>query len=344
MRFDDLYVAGVGTWLPPQVSTEQFLADGRCDAKLARMNDLLAVTVAADKDSPPEMAASAARTALQRAACPPADIQLILHASLYFQGHDLWGAASYVQRAAVGNSCPAMEVRQVSNGGMAALHLAAAYLTAVPDRPAALITAADKFPLPGFDRWRTDPGTVYADGGAALVLSRARGFARIRSLVLVSDPELEGMHRAGDACGAAPMTYEQPLDLDAHTRGFLAQLGTPATMARLRAGLDEVLERALGEAGVSLAEVSRFALPHFGRRRLQTNYLRRLGVAVDRTTWHWSRQVGHLGAADQIASFNHLMESGSLAPGDICLLMGVGAGFTWSCAVAQIIEAPRWEE
>jgi 3-oxoacyl-[acyl-carrier-protein] synthase-3 len=343
MRLEDVYIAGTGSWLPPRVSVEDVVAFGLCDQPLVRMNDMAAVTVATDKDSPPEMAAAAARTALERAGCGPDDIELILHANVCFQGHELWAPASYVQRAAVGNRCPAMEVKQASNGGMAALYMAAAYLTGGPGRSAALVTAADTFPLPAVDRWRSDPGTVYADGGAALVLSRRGGFARLHSVVLVSDPDLEGMHRAGDAFGTAPMTLRRPVNLEAHKNGFLAQTGIEATLTRLVAGQQEALETALDEAGTRLDDINRFVLPHFGRRRLDTTYLRQLDINLEQTTWSFSREVGHLGAADQLASLNHLVESDSLRPGDRCLLMGVGSGFSWSAAVMEIVEAPQWD-
>jgi 3-oxoacyl-[acyl-carrier-protein] synthase III len=346
MRFEDVYIAGTGSWLPARTSTAEAIARGRCDPALARRNDIAAVAVGTEKDSPPEMAAAAARVALDRAgghAGGRVDIDLVLHANLHYQGHELWGAASYVQRTAVGNRCPAMEVRQVSNGGMAALQLAAGYLAGA-GRSAALVTAADMFPLPGFDRWHTDPGTVYADGGAAVVLSRAGGVARLRSLVLISDPDLEGMHRAGDAYGPAPMTYAEPLDLDTHARAFFAQVGSSAAVARIRAGHGEALRRALADAETELGEISRFVVPHFGRRRLEAIYLRQLGISLDQTTWQWSRQVGHLGAGDQFASLNHLLETGAVTTGDRCLLLGVGAGFSWSGAVVEILCSPRWDE
>ncbi len=342
MKFDSLYIAGVGTWLPPRLITEEALATGLCDRAAVTRDDIASVAVAGDDEAAPEMAARAARIALGRAGHGPEDIDLVLHASLYDQGFDLWAAASYVQRSAVRNRCPAMDVRQVSNGGMAALELAAAYLAAVPGRSAALLTTADRFCLPGFDRWRSDPGTVYGDGGAALVLSVRSGFARLRSLVLVSDPDLEGMHRGGDAFGVAPVSSQKPLDLGAHQRSYVAQAGMSYSVARIAAGQGEAVKAALADGEAELAEIDHFVLPNFGRRRLESSYLRSLGIDVDRTTWSWGRQVGHLGAGDQFAGLDHLIGSGALGPGDLCLLAGVGAGFSWSCAVVEVMERPPW--
>lgn len=343
MRFEELYIAGLGTWLPPAVEVRHAVADGECTEELARKNGMEAVTVARDDEVPAEMAVKAACTALRRAGdADGARYALGLHAALYHQGHELWGSASYIQRHTTGGSHPVLEVRQVSNGGMAALGLAGGYLTATADGSRALITTADRFCPPGFDRWHTDPGTVYADGGTALVLSTHGGFARIRSLALVSDAELEGMHRAGDPFATAGFAPAGVLDLESYKRGFLAVAGMSFSVSRIAAGQRRALGQALDEAGVKLQAVNRFVLPHFGQRRLQANYLRHLDVGLDATNWSFSKRVGHLGAGDQIASLDHLTSSGVLQAGDVVLLLGVGAGFTWSCAVVEILDTPDW--
>ncbi|MFC9975262.1 ketoacyl-ACP synthase III family protein [Spirillospora sp. NPDC127200] len=336
MTASGLYIAACGTWLPPVVPTAAAIGAGACDEVLARTTGATGVAVSGG-ESAPEMAARAARTALDRAAAGPADIDLILHASFFYQGHDVWAPASYIQREAVGNACPAMEVRQASNGGMAALELAAAYLRADPRRHSALITTGDRCGPPGFDRWRSDPGTVYADGGTALVLSRRSGFARLRSLVTVTDPELEGVHRGADPFGAAPLSVRPTVDLDACKKAFLAEHGVSYTVARVGAGQSAAVKRALGEAGLELGDVARIALPHLGRRRLEAGFFRKLGIPPEITTWPWSRGVGHLGGGDPIAGLDHLVGSGALRSGDACLLVSVGAGFTWSCAVVEML-------
>ncbi|MFD9904248.1 ketoacyl-ACP synthase III family protein [Streptomyces sp. NPDC059063] len=341
MMFDDLFVAGCAAWLPHAVSVEQALADGLCTPAMAAAVDMTSVTVAGE-ESGPQMAAEAARTALDRAAHGPAEIDLLLHACFYHQGHDLWAPASYVHRRAVGNDCPAMHIHQVSNGGMGAIELAAPYLLAGEGRTAALLTTGDRFGRPGFDRWNSDPGTVYADGGTALVLSRRAGFARLRSVVTVSRSDLEGMHRGDDAFGPAPFSTRPVIDMETQKRAFLSSVGKSFTVSRVTAGQRQALKQALADAEIELADIDWFVLPHMGRRRLNASYFRPLGADPERTTWPWSRTVGHLGAGDQFAGLDHLVTSGKAGPGSRCLLLGVGAGFSWSCAVVEVLERPHW--
>ncbi|MFE7035263.1 ketoacyl-ACP synthase III family protein [Streptomyces sp. NPDC057621] len=358
----DIRIAGCAVWLPPRTPVADAVAAGLCDEALATTTGMLSVAVARDEPAP-EMAARAARTALERSGLGHAgvdsasgtgsdgvsgsgDVSLILHASFFYQGHDLWAPASYVQRAAVGNQCPAIEVGQVSNGGMAGLGLAVDHLRAglaagEPDRRV-LLTTGDAFRPPGFDRWRSDSGTFYGDGGTALVLSSSEGFARIRGLATVSVPELEGMHRGDDPFGHAPFSHRPVVDLDACKKDFLATHRVPRVIAASGAAQDAAVERALAAAGVTLADVDRFVLPHLGRKRLRAGHLARFGIAEERTTWEWSRGIGHLGAGDQIAGFDHLVSSGSLGAGDLVVWMSVGAGFTYSCAVVEMLERPAW--
>jgi 3-oxoacyl-[acyl-carrier-protein] synthase-3 len=338
MRFENLYIAGTGRRLPEPTTIEDAERAGLCERRLIWRTEMVSVCVA--EESGPEMAAHAASSALRQAGCGPDEISLILHANTYYQGHDLWPPASYVQRVAVGNRCPAIEVRQMSNGGMAALELAASYLAADPVRGQALVTTGDRFCLPGYDRWRSDPGTICGDGGTAMVLSTQRGYARLRSLVSLSDSSLEKFGRGDDPFGLAPFSARTPIDSDVHRASFVKEIGLDEVLDRIDAGQRETFKRALSDAEVEQSDIDWFVLPSLGRGRLKAHFLDPLDIDPDRTTWSWGRQIGHLGAGDQIAGLGQLAESGNLLPGQRCLLAGVGAGFSWSAAVVEMIRRP----
>lgn len=340
MRYEDLYVAGTGRRLPDSMTMEEAEQAGLCDRKAVWRTEMVSVCVA-ESESAPEMAAQAARTALRQSASEPDDIDLILHADTYYQGQDLWPPAAYVQRVAVGNRCPAIEVRQMSNGGMAALELAAGYLTADRGRDQALVTTGDRFCLPGYDRWRSDPGTVCGDGGTAAVLSTRDGYARLRSLTTVSDSSLEKMGRGEDPFGDAPFSVRQPIDLDAYRETMVAEIGLDGVLDRIDAGQRETFKQALADAETELNEIDRFVLPTLGRGRLKAHFLDPFDIDPERTTWFYGSRIGHLGAGDQIAGLGHLMDSGELRPGQRCLLAGVGAGFSWSAAVVEMLRSPE---
>jgi 3-oxoacyl-[acyl-carrier-protein] synthase-3 len=336
------FIAGLGTWLPPLTPVEEAVRLGHCDAQTARKSEMTAVAVDHGDEVPAELAVRAAQDALAQAGCAPDDIALVLHAYLYDQGNELWSAAAYVQRRTGTGRGPAIGIQQVSNGGMASLYLASTYLKAMPGASYALVTTADRFALPGYDRWHSDPGTVYADGGTAVVLSAARGFARLLSLSMVSDPDLEGMHRAGRASGIGRLSGKRPVDLGGCKADYVSEAGTAAVVERIATGQREAMDAAFSAAGTKPGDIDWFILPHFGKRRLSTNYLRYLDVPLEKTNWHVGRMIGHLGAGDQIASLAHLLRDGRLRAGQRCALIAVGAGFTWSCGVVEVSEVPEW--
>jgi 3-oxoacyl-[acyl-carrier-protein] synthase-3 len=309
--------------LPSVVTVADAVASGACPPRVASSTGLVSVAYSPD-ESAAEMGAAAARTALDRAGSGGGDVDLLLHADTYHQGQDLWPVASYIQRETLGNTCQAVEIRQMSNGGLAALDLATAYLS------------------PGIDRWRTDPGTPYADGASALVLSRRGGFARLVSLAMYADPELEPLHRGDEPFGPAPFSQRIPVDFEEAKRAFIGRVGMSYAITRAHNGQQTVMKQALADAGLELAEAEWVVLPHFGRRRLQSIFYQPFGIDPERTTWDFSRTVGHLGAGDQFAGLDHLLVSGKARPGDRCVLVSVGAGYSWGCAVLEILHRPAW--
>jgi 3-oxoacyl-[acyl-carrier-protein] synthase-3 len=341
VRYDGLFLAGHGAWLPPAVPVADALAAGEVSARDAGRAEIEAVCVAADGDegAPPVMAARAAEQAMARSGHTPAEVDLLLHATVYYQGHDLWSPASFIQREVLGNNCPAIEIKQMSNGGMAAIELAAGYLTAGSARVAALLTAADRFAKPGFDRWQTDPGTVYADGGTALVLSTRGGFARLLSVSTCADADLERMHRGDDPFGLKPFAVRDTVDLEVLKHAFVPTFGLAAGIGRVNAGLRTAVKHALADAGLELSEVDWFVLPHLGKRRLEAGYLRPLRADPEHTTWRFGSTIGHLGAGDQFAGIGHLAVTAQ--PGQTVLVIGSGGGFSWTAAVLRFEEVTR---
>ena len=341
MRFDELYLAAAGSYLPAAVPVDDAVDDGRYDDLEQVDSGQQEVTVAGPGQSPPEMAVPAARTALARSRHRPDEVDLLLYAVTTHFGIDGWNAGSYLCREVTGGSGVAFEIGQQSNGAMAAIELAAAYLGASPDRTAALIVASDRFPAPRWDRWRTGWGLVFADGAAAAVLSRRGGFARVVSAVTVSDPELEGIHRG--SMPFAPTDAERfPVDFRARSIDYGVTASLDEAGKRVVAGMREAVERATAEAGIDLDRARHVVVPGFGRALLVRECLEPLGIPLERTTWSWSAHVGHLGAADQFAALAYLGESGRLDAGDTVVLIGVGGGFNWTCVVLDILDRPSW--
>lgn len=344
MRWDDLYVAGLGMYIPEQVQLAQEAVDaGLYDAEESKANGIRAVHVAAEGEAAVDMAAAAGRRAVVRSGHGPHDFDLVLHAYVGHQGQELWSPANYVQNEAVGGTGMAIEVKQGSNGGLAALELAASHLAARPG-PAALITTGDAFKLPYFDRWSSDSQQAYGDGAGALVLSSQRGFAQLLSTASYSDSSLEPIYRGGPGWTDAPFHDQRPIDLRTRKRDYLLRHedAYDQVIQQMTKNVTVVLQQALDDAGTELAKASFFVHANIAETIAEFSFYTMLGVDRSTTTYDWGQDYGHMGAGDQLIGLNHLFETGRPKPGDIIVTLGVGTGFMWTVAVLKVLDSPQF--
>ncbi|MGW4127322.1 3-oxoacyl-[acyl-carrier-protein] synthase III C-terminal domain-containing protein [Amycolatopsis japonica] len=313
MRFSGLWVQGTGSALGELIPVGDAVADGRCPPHRAEKTGI--VSVSESTRTPPEMAVDAARAALARAGDPVPGLHL--HAGAYIQGPDLSSAACKIAGEVIGPELAGltMEISALSNGSVAGLELAASVLSGRPDLGCALVTAADQFPASSIDRWTVDAGIVVGDGAAAAVLGRAPGALQLLSVVSFSAPRLEADRSAG------------------HDR--------VSVLTRTAEGTRRVLEQALAEAECELADARWVLPPLFGRDLAAKSYLTPLGLDPRRTLLEFGLRTGHIGAVDQLLGLDHIVRAGRLRADDLIVLLGVGNGFTFSCAVLRAGERIR---
>lgn len=332
MQWENIYIAGLGVYLPPAASAADAVAAGEYDAEENEANGITSVLVEPEKAAP-EMAVLAARDAITHSDVNVADIRVVFHSSLWYQGVDMWPAASYVARYAVGNSVTAFDLQQQCNAGVGAMDLAASRLV-FEGGGAALLTTGDRFALPGVDRWRTEKGLPYGDGGTAMLLSTEGGFAKLLSTATVSDNGLEQVLR-----GAQFHDTYQPGPLDIATRiahHFANFGGMRANTIRLAEAVQTSIATALAEAKTELSDLDGVVIPAAGRSKLDWQLSQLVGVEEHQTTWPFARTHGHLGAGDQFAGLRHLVVNDVVKAGDRVLVVGGGAGLTCTSAVVEI--------
>jgi 3-oxoacyl-[acyl-carrier-protein] synthase III len=340
MRYENLYIDGVGAWFPRQEPVAAAIERGDYTRAAQERSGQQRVAVATAADPHPEMAVRAGRTALSRSDRRDSDVCLLLHAVSNYNGLEGWNAASYLQQRILSGHGVSFEIRQLSNGALASVDLAASYLTAGAGRRAAMLTASDQFALPFWNRWTSNLGMVLGDGASALVLTGDAGFAQVLSLVTVADPGLEGLQRGNRELGPGPDPALQPVDLWMRNLEFFDVMDLDEAGARMAAGLREAATRAVAEAGMGLHDATHYVVPNLGRDTVRRECLEPLGIDIARTTWDWGSHIGHCGTADQFAALNHLAETGALTPGDRVMMISVGGGFNWTCAVVEILREP----
>lgn len=346
MRWNDIYIGAVAASLGRAETTGTAVDEGRYDADQQLADGYLAVRVA-DGVPAVELAVAAARIALERAGTAAEDVRLVMHASIGHQGLDHFAPASYVQHRTVRGRAGALEVKQASNGGLGGLEMAAAYLGADPAAGSVLLTTADTFEPPAYDRYHTDGGLLFSDGGTALVLRRGSGVARLLSTVVIGDTTHHGLYNDNAAWVAAPGSGGWPVDLTPRQEKHVSDLGGPEAFLEIVQSLDdkqqETVRLAVAEAGLEVADIDWWVFPNVGQTLVDWDTYKEMGVDEARTTTEWGRHIGHLGAGDQIAGLAHLFESRTVRSGDRVLINAAGQGFTFGSAVLEIVGEPDWD-
>lgn len=345
MRWNDLYIAGVGTYLPEQVETvDEAIAAGRYTEEKKAMNGYREVRIAAPGETGPVMAAKAGRQAVERSGLSHDEFGLTVHASLSHQGLDLWTPASYVQANTIGGTGPAFEVRQGCNGLMAGVDLAAAYVGSHKDFSAALVTAGDAFHLPYIDRWSSEDQNVNGDGAGAVVLSSRSGFARVRAIYSYADSSLEQMSRGYQEWTVSPFEGGETLQLNRSMEDYLqnADVDLDEMIGKIAGGVQHSLKQVLHEAEVDLADTRFFLHQQLAETIVQHGICGLLGVKRESTTYDWAKQYSMVGTADIALGLDHVLAERDPKPGDLVVMQSSGAGYVWTAAVIEILERPSW--
>ncbi|MFD8462309.1 ketoacyl-ACP synthase III family protein [Streptomyces antimycoticus] len=343
MKFEDTYVAGVGTYVPRALTTEFAVKEGWYTDEARTASGLESVAV---EDALPavDMAVLAARTAVERSGHSADDFCGLLHSSTYYQGPDGWSPAHYVLRNTLDRPVSAFHVQHGCLGLLAALESAALRLEAGGGRDAAmLLTAADNFNTPLVGRWTSSSMFVLADAGSSLVVSRRGGFARLLAMDFVSQPGIEAMHRGDEPLFPPAEPVRHAMDFEGRLESWREQWaeGGAIPLADFGELITATVERTLAAAGTSLGRVARVVHNGFNQDPLGVFLLDPLGVDVSRGTWQLNRTIGHASVSDFAIGLEHLWRTGQVVPGDQVLVLGFTTGMEAACAVLEITAAPE---
>lgn len=341
MRYDDVYLMSTGVCLPDRVPVAEAVAGQGASPQLLR-SGISAVCVEPSRSSA-ELAADAAREACANR--PPGDLRAILHSYLWFKGAELWTAAQYIGHAVGADSCPAYDMSQTCNGGMAALELAAGMVRGAGG--SVLVTTGDRFAEPAFDRWGRHshpdgaappdaPWAVLGDGGTAALVGTSGGPVRLLSTATVVDNSLEGEARG---LGFEPGPSSTPLDFARiHAEYFADDAAVGRHLDRMAGAIMRALDTVLADGDTKLADVDHFVPPVVTHQELTGLLAFLLHTEESATTWEFGRTTGHLGAGDQVAGLDHLLRSGAAGPGQRVLMIGGGTGYSCTCALVEVTE------
>ncbi|WP_104196412.1 ketoacyl-ACP synthase III family protein [Cryobacterium sp. M15] len=339
MRWTDLYIGGIGSYLPTTFETaEHAISEGRLTQTELVKSAQISATKGGSHETAPDMAVWAGQQALhelQAYGSPTGDPELIVHAVALHTGLEAWNGAAYIGNGVGHPSTLAIEIRNTCAGSIVGIELLARYLS---PNGVGLLTAADIWRLPMFDRWGTDSGLAYGDAGAALALSRTTGPFQILSTAVIQNSRFEQMHRGNASIDQPEYRGSLPFSMRKRSADYARSNGLDDFWQANTEGLRQAVDQAINDAGISRHEIRAWSLPHFGKTLLRRQCLEPLGLDPAATTSDFGARVGHTGAADPLLGLDYLRSESRIRTGDYIAMIGIGAGFTWGCAIVRYDE------
>lgn len=346
MKPTNVFLSGLGCWLPTAYAASEAVAAGLYDATVFAESKLRGVLVAGS-ESPPEMAVRAARVALGRSSGGAAAIGTVLHGSTFYQGPEMWSPSAYILRELGIIEASGTEIRNGCNSMLSGIELAAGLLSWRPEcRPDILLTTADNFNSPLFNRWDSGPmGVIAADAASSVVLSPSAGFARVDAVVSRVYPEFEAMARGDEPLFPPTGSAGRRIDPVERAQQFnerVREIGGVSVADGIAKACSETALAAVAEAGLDVGDLRWVLVPNGDEATTRNCMMDPLGLDISRSQWEFGRGIGHASASDQFIALDQLLRTGQVDAGDHVLLFGGAPGWSAVAVILTITQTPHW--
>ncbi|NTU70346.1 MAG: ketoacyl-ACP synthase III [Coriobacteriia bacterium] len=318
-------IIGTGSYLPERVMTNAELETmvDTSDEWIRSRSGIAERRVVAEGDTCSDLAARAARIAMDRAGVGPDDIDLLLLGTT--SPDYIMPSTACVTQAKLGLTCPAVDLMAACSSWIYGLQYGTAVIESGRANKVLVIGTEALTRYIDF----TDRSTcvLFGDGAGAVVLGVSEE-PGIESIVLGADGT-GAEHLIMPAGGATqPITHEL---IDDHQQ-YVKMNGSEVFKFAVRViprATNEVLEA----SGHTLDDL-RWLVPHQANQRIIQTIEERLGIEDERVYCNLAH-TGNTSSASIPMALDDLYTSGRLAPGDLLALVGFGAGLTWGAAVIR---------
>lgn len=337
MARTDVGIAAYGLYLPSTtVSAAQVAAASAGHWTEAAVRDKLGFdkkTIPGPDDGTQAMGVRAALDCLHRFRYDPERIDVVLCIGEEWKEYPLTTSGIYIQEQIGARRAWALDLQQRCCSLIAAMKIARDLIVADDDIDSVMIVGGYRNgDFVDYANPRMSMMYNLAAGACALILERDPGANLLLGSHLVSDGSL-----ARDVGCRVGGTVE-PISRDNLDGAYRClDLMNPEHM---KSRLNEVslpnwytcIDRALGRAGLTRADIGYLAVLHF-KPSMHQALLTDLGLAESQTTY--LRDYGHLGQIDQVLSLHLGLGEGKIADGTIVCMIAAGIGYAWAANVIR---------
>ena len=255
-----------------------------------------------------EMSAIAGRDALAMAGVNPADVDLLLLATC--SSDQQFPASASVVQHELGLTCGAIDMNAACSGFVYGLVTAMQFAAGGVER--ILLIGSDA--LSGIIDW-TDRGTcvLFGDGAGAVVIERS-----------ADAPTLLGWDLMSDGSAAGILSCEHGGKIFMNGKEVFRQ----AVLA-----MESAARNAMDRAGVTMEDIT-LVVPHQANIRIIDAAMKRLEIPREKAAMILER-TGNTSAASIPLALVDALDDDRVAPGDLVLMVGFGAGMSSAAAVIR---------
>ncbi|WP_439882348.1 3-oxoacyl-ACP synthase III family protein [Pontibacter sp. MBLB2868] len=281
-------------------------------------------------DTTANMAAKAARKALQMAGLEPSDLDMIVFATLspdYF----FPGSGVLLQRELGIKEIPALDVRNQCSGFIYALSVADQFIkTGMYNN---VLVVGSEIHSSGLDFSTRGRGVsvIFGDGAGAAVLTPSESNERgILSTHLHSDGEFaEELAVLDPGSNKKDRLTHEMIDSGSIYPHMNGNLVFKHAVTRF----PEVIEEALNKNGYKPEDID-LLVPHQANLRITSFIQQKMGLPAEKVMSN-IQKYGNTTAASVPIALSEAVEEGRVKEGDLICLAAFGSGFTWASALIR---------
>ena len=329
------YISGLGHYVPENVVTNDDLSQ-LMDTNDAWIQERTGIKERrhikkGDGNSTSIMGVKAATIALERAGLTPADIELIVFATLspdmYFPGGGV-----QVQELMGMNTIPALDVRNQCSGFVYGLSVADQYIKTGMYKNVLVIGSENHSGGLDFTTRGRGVSVIFGDGAGAAVVSRSEDGSGILSTHLHS----EGKHKDELALQGPSTNYWVPeimKDNPQEDIPYYPYMNGQFVFKHAVVRFSEVIMEGLQANGLQPTDIS-MLIPHQANLRISQFIQKKMGLSNDQV-FNNIQKYGNTTAASIPIALTEAWEAGKIKKGDLVVLAAFGSGFTWGSAMIR---------
>jgi 3-oxoacyl-[acyl-carrier-protein] synthase-3 len=319
-------ILGVGSFVPARLLTNEEVesSTGQPPGTIEQKTGVRQRYIASEDDEASTMSAAAAQAALEQAKIKAEDLDLILGCT-FTADYLMPAMACKVHQLIGAKNAGAFDLMANCTTFQVGLTVAADRLRADPTMKYALVVGTAL--MSRYIDWTDAESSMYfGDGSGAAVVGRVpEGYGFISQALFTQSQAYEAVR----VRGGSSARRDRGADV---TRAYIELNGLDVW--KFAAQYQPiVIRRALEKAGLTTADVD-FFIFHQANYHLINYLMRKMKVPTDRTYINLDR-LGNTAEASLAIALSDAARAGRLKHGDLVVISGVGAGFTFGASVLR---------